>query len=496
MEGIPAGMSGYQSKERQKYPKYFFAFRTLPSPDYVYPERFEEWEKYDKESISKISFIDKPIYMEHKVPVGKVIFEWLGKDGSLIGVAYVEGSHPIALSAIGELERGILGGVSPLYNLSVEKTPYKLNFTKEYKEMSLVLEPDFSGKGGCVIFFGMNENDLNIKLNNLIKNANTKSSTPILPNTPAKESKDFAVGLKKAIIELNDTRSKMEQHQQGQTPTQPNQQGHTAVQPQSMGGVGQPISEPQKTESELAVKTTGDLARLLNTNPASAEGLGPDEMKAAMLMLAKEVAAQKTPQTTVEPAIAGTKRKAPEQDSAQIDATNLEMYKKHAADYLESRMKNLKSVYEHISDLLPANPTTNKATALAELDAYSNQLKQDPLNPLALAGMKNLDNYNAVLAHAAMNLQRNTQVRQDVRTMQAEVDANQMRSFLKQTQGSYLANPTNSTNPTKPNLQTVVSNGANNTTYDNEVSELIWKKMTQGNAGVRILSQDVKTYTT
>lgn len=477
--------------------RYFFIHRALPSPNFKYPDRFDWWERLGADEIKHIKYVGKPIVMEHMVEIGKLMFEWHGKDGSKYALSYVEDSNFFGSVAIEELKRNLITGMSPSYRVNVKKDQFNLDIKKDYIELSLVDDPDFKGKGACNIFYGASENDLNIKLNDLLK-LNTNNVAK--PNTELSEGlvtdlKSFLKGLEKSTM------------------TQPNNPtlNLPATPAQEAPRPSDPVNEQQKPTGQQ-VQDIGQFVAVMNSNPRALDTLDVDDTKKGLLLVCKELTdvqeklkneqakmeqmqqQYKTGQSNTAQDSGdktGTKRKEMESvDLMAEEANRRAEFKKQAAELLTNRMGSTRDTLQKYQNFYSeSQPEVEKLKET--MDKLTQVIANDPMHPAATLGAQVVDGMGLVMAHAANRFENNS-VRREIQNYQTEVDANQLKRFIHQSsqQPKYEAKTSISMSESYSAPKTIPSNEE----ADKRLMERVFQKISQGKSGVKITQEATPLY--
>jgi hypothetical protein len=459
--------------------KFLFLRTSLPKPGYYYdPKKHMKFEHITKDQIKKASFVDKPVMMEHKVPIGKTFAEWEMKDGTKIGWSYIEDDNPIARLAIEEIKRNLIKRVSPGYNVSIYHDPLQIHaIEKEWNEISVTSSPDFDGEGGPEIIYGAYENELNIKL---FEHINNLTDNLVYP-APA------------------DTQSQM-QNPPLQTPqVAPQTQPQAAPQPQAVPQPQAPQTQPPPKADPKAI------AKILRENPDSIKKLMPEELEVLLKDFSNIIDSAQTPvPPTVQAPVPTAQTPVPTHAPNTLDP-NIQRFQDNAKDILKNRFEALFSAYDQNVKFFDNNPTApgiNPVKGREILNSWAQEVMKDPLGPHSAPAMQAIDVLQTQMVHSNSLLfgaQQNNAARQQVKEVESNIGANQIRNLMgfqqpqsqpqsnygpmrtqNQPQPSYSPYPQQPQQPQQPRPEEKVGLGNVNDAFYNEVTSKVLNRLTNG----------------
>jgi hypothetical protein len=473
----------------KKPERYYFVHRSVPRPDYQYKSEFKDWEKPSLKERENLSFVGLPIYLDHKVPVGEVLFEWKSKDGSTLALSYIENTHEIARLAISEIKRGLLKGVSPFYGVSYIEEPKKVTIKKEFTHISLIENPDFAGEGGCEIFWGIPENDLNIKFDTVLKKVEKLYSKST--EEPQKVNSQVEKGVGDLLSEIQSkSQTEMSTTQQA-APAVPQQQQQQQQVPQTQQpvNVNAPLNTPAQTtpspnvslEYEPKIDSASALSDALIGDQRTAKKLSPEELENALLVIAQENkelrdSMKKIPTTESDP----NKRQRTEATQQPLD--NSHQARESALALWKDRFDAIMDGYNELAKTAPPANAVNPDRFRDTMNGLYKVVEGDPFSPMAGHVAKAISQAAGVMQHAAGSLS-NLYTRERVEDVKSSVTANHIKDFLRKRSHGQMDAPQQQQQ--KPVMQNLGAPG----TVAGDITESVMRRIGAGDSGnVRIMN--------
>lgn len=439
--------------------RYFFVHRALPGPNYKYAPRIQYWEKLTETQLKSINIVDKPIRLGHDdgIDIGKVMFEWEGDDKSKFALSYIDSDTPNGAKAIQLVKSGVIRSTSPKYKMGLTYGPGKLLIDKEYQEIALVENPDFPGVGGCNIFFGADEDDLNIKSYSLLKNIGAQESN---------KQHDIAERVKSLIDDINqkssgtmsnpvvETPQQTQQAQQPQQGQQQQQQGQQQGQQQTPQQVlNQPPAPNQvqipveKVEGGVTkINSVDDLVTAVNDDPKLAEEMDQDTVRKLFLRVSKEYSDrvkrlapdQGVKRTAPDQEDDASKRRAVEANSAQHPSQskpqqypNANILAENATKMALQRVDYLVNLLKNTNNLNAVGPMVNQEAIKNTVQNIGEAVSKYPENPLVPTLMNGLEQMGTFIMAHAYNTYTNELGRAAVKNVERTITMGEIQNFMK-----------------------------------------------------------------
>lgn len=423
--------------------RYFFIHRALPGPDFKYPDNVKPWEKLSRQDIRNIKYSGKPIKVEHEGgEIGKVLFEWHAKDDSKIALSYVDDNTFEGKTAISKIKNGTYSFTSPLYDVGIVTGPDFILIDKAYAEISLTDKPDFDNHGGCNIFFGASEDDLNIKSQDFLKNSFNTEYTLFSKEkhtTSDKKISDFQKFLENLTMASNQANNTV-------PPTAVDQAKQAEVlQQQNNTQLNTEVQDPQKPATG-SLKSIQEMAVQVATNPKVLEGVAENIIRDGFFLLAKEYDSlakgpgkrlaednlEASKKSRVDEAPVNIVIGANGQQMRTIPENEYQALVSNTKGSMDRVFTNLKSNLDQVGSIPGSLPGFDTEKAKGEIDSIRQIATQYPHSDLASKITQVADTFGTyVMAHRNGYFQ-NEQTRKAVLEAQTRVGSEHLKNFIKE----------------------------------------------------------------